>query len=455
MEPRIQYAKTSDGVSIAYASIGEGPPLVVMPALWEQFSLTWEMEEWRDFLARLGRGRRLVQYDRRGFGLSERDVDEFSVEHAVTDLEAVFQALQLRSAALFASTLAGPAAISYAVEYPRNVSHLILFGTFSRGSDVRSQTESDALATLSRTDWHAASQLFADTSTRDEYAEAGLAFARHWRESATGEAAARLLALEPDVRALLPKVKAPALILHRRGDAAIPMSAGQAIAAGIPNAQFIPLEGEVHAYMLGRTEPILAAIDEFLNAEVPSQRVVESAQPSSDVLTILFTDMEGSTTLADRLGDDAAQDVRRAHNEIVRAALSANAGTEIKHTGDGIMASFATASSALDSAIAIQRGVAAHKQANPESPLAVYVGLNAGEPIAEGDPEGRIDLFGTSVNLAARICDHAEAGQILAANVVRELAAGKQFLFSDLGETELRGFEDPIKLWELRWEEQD
>ena len=448
MEPRIQYAKTSDGVSIAYASIGEGPPLVVMPALWEQFSLTWEMEEWRDFLARLGRGRRLVQYDRRGFGLSERHVDEFSVEHAVADLEAVFQALQLRSAALFASTFAGPTAISYAVEYPHNVSHLILFGTFSRGSDVRSQTQADALAALSRTNWYTASQLFADMTTREEHAEAGLAFARHWRESATGEAVARLLALEPDVRALLPKVKAPALILHRRVDAAIPMIAGQAIAAGIPNAQFIPLEGEVHAYMLGRTEPILAAIDEFLNAEVPSQRVVESAQPSSDVLTILFTDMASSTTLADQLGDAAAQVVRRAHNDIVRAALDGNGGNEIKHTGDGIMASFSTASSALDSAFAIQRGVAANKQEHPDSPLGVYIGLNAGEPIVE---EG--DLFGTSVNLAARICDHAEAGQILAANVVRELAAGKQFLFSDLGETELRGFEDPIKLWELRWEE--
>ena len=452
MEPRIQYTKTEDGVSIAYASIGEGPPLVVMPALWEQFSLTWEMEEWRDFLARLGRGRRLVQYDRRGFGLSERHVDEFSVEHAVTDLAAVFQALQLRSAALFASTLAGPAAISYAVEYPRNVSHLILFGTFSRSSDVRSQTESDALAELSRTNWHTASQLFADASTREEYPEAGLAFARHWRESATGEAVARLLALVPDVRALLPKVKASALILHRRGDAAIPISAGQAIATGIPNAQFIPLEGEVHAYMLGETEPILTAIDEFLNAEVPSQRTVASAQSSSEVLTILFTDMQSSTALADQLGDDAAQEVRRAHNEIVRAALSSNSGTEIKHTGDGIMASFATASGALECAIAIQRGVTAHKQEHPDSPLGVYVGINAGEPIAEGDPEGRIDLFGTSVNLAARICDHAEAGQILAADVVRQLAAGKQFLFADLGETELRGFEDPVKLWELRWE---
>ncbi len=157
--------------------------------------------------------------------------------------------------------------------------------------------------------------------------------------------------------------------------------------------------------------------------------------------------MQSSTALTQQLGDAGAQEVRRAHNDIVRAALSASGGYEIKHTGDGIMASFSTASSALDAAIAIQRGVAAHKEANPGSPLAVYVGLNAGEPIAEDD-----DLFGTSINLAARICDHAVAGQILAADVVRQLTAGKQFLFADLGETELRGFEDPVKLWELRWE---
>ena len=112
------------------------------------------------------------------------------------------------------------------------------------------------------------------------------------------------------------------------------------------------------------------------------------------------------------------------------------------------MASFSSASSALDSAIAIQRGVAAHVAEHPDSPLGVYVGLNAGEPIAEDD-----DLFGTSVDLAARICGRAEPGQILASDVVRQLAAGKDFLFSDLGETELRGFEDPVKLWELRWRE--
>ena len=189
----------------------------------------------------------------------------------------------------------------------------------------------------------------------------------------------------------------------------------------------------------GSAEEVLAELEHV---------AVELVGGLADVHTILFTDMASSTALTEQLGDAGAQEVRRAHNEIVRGALSANGGNEIKHTGDGIMASFATASSALDSAIAIQRGVAAHKQEYPDSRLGVYVGLNAGEPIAEDD-----DLFGTSVNLAARICDHAEAGQILAANVVRELAAGKQFLFADLGETELRGFEDPVRLYEVRWRE--
>ena len=223
----------------------------------------------------------------------------------------------------------------------------------------------------------------------------------------------------------------------------------QLLAARIPDAHLVLLEGDSAVPFVGDLASLANAINDFLadETEVTGSANADAQRSSGAFATILFTDMEGSTTLADRLGDASAQEVRRAHNDIVRAALSANNGSEVKHTGDGIMASFPTASSALESAIAIQRGVAAHKEEHPDSPLGVYVGLNAGEPIAE---EG--DLFGTSINLAARICDHAKAGQILAANVVRELAAGKQFLFADLGETELRGFEDPVKLWELRWQ---
>ena len=450
-EPRIQYAQTKDGVSIAYTTLGDGPPLVALPAVWEQFSLALQLPHWKNALESLGRGSRLILFDRPGFGLSQRDVTDFSTEANVKALEAVVDALALEEFALFAPMLAGPATITYAVQNPERVTHLILYGTFSNRADVMPEEQLAAFRNLARTDWSAAAQLFGDMTTREVSPEEGLAYGEGFRQSADGENVAKHLSTLVDVDELLPQLKCQTLVIHRREDALMPFSTGQKLAAGIPGAQFVPLEGKVHTWTTGDTTSVVNEVTSFLGrsvaADISSPRTSDAGP--ADTHTILFTDMEGSTTLADRLGDAAAQDVRRAHNEIVRAALSANGGKEIKHTGDGIMASFATASAALESAIAIQRGVAAHKEANPKSPLGVYVGLNAGEPIAEED-----DLYGTSVNLAARICDHAEAGQIVASNVVRELAAGKDFLFADLGETELRGFEDPIKLWELRWEEQ-
>ena len=166
------------------------------------------------------------------------------------------------------------------------------------------------------------------------------------------------------------------------------------------------------------------------------------------VAVVLFTDLVNSTGSRQRIGDERAQHVIRVHDEIVRAALASFGGSEIKHTGDGIMAAFTTASSGLECSIAIQRAVASHVEEYPEMPLAVYIGLNAGEPIVEDD-----DLFGTSVDLAARICDHAEPGQILASNVVRELAAGKGFIFGDIGEVVPKGFEEPVRLYEVKWRE--
>jgi class 3 adenylate cyclase len=173
-----------------------------------------------------------------------------------------------------------------------------------------------------------------------------------------------------------------------------------------------------------------------------------AALATGDVHTILITDMEGSTSLTQRLGDAKAQEVLRTHNSIVRDALKAHSGSETKHTGDGIMASFASATRALECAIDIQRALASHNE-SAEEPIRVRISVNAGEPVAEEK-----DLFGTAVQLAARICAHAEPGQILVPIVVRELAAGKKFLFADLGEAVLRGFEDPVRLFEVRWREE-
>ncbi len=184
---------------------------------------------------------------------------------------------------------------------------------------------------------------------------------------------------------------------------------------------------------------------------VDTSAVTVRARPpqASGVVTVLFTDLENSTATRVRVGDMKAQEILHAHNTIVREALSRYRGKEIKHTGDGIMASFLLVSGALSCAIEIQQSVKTHIQAHPESPLQVYIGLNAGEPIVDEQ-----DLFGTSVDLAARICDRAEPGQILVSDVVRQLAAGKPFLFSDLGRVTMRGFEDPINLWEVNWREE-
>jgi adenylate cyclase len=139
----------------------------------------------------------------------------------------------------------------------------------------------------------------------------------------------------------------------------------------------------------------------------------------------------------------------RAHNAIVREALAAHGGTEIKHTGDGIMASFASAVGALGCAVAVQRAVEERRVgAHGHAPLQVHIGLNAGEPVAE-----ERDLFGTSVQLARRICDEAASGEILVSDVVRQLAAGKGFLFADRAAVALKGFEEPVRLYEVRWRE--
>ncbi len=172
-----------------------------------------------------------------------------------------------------------------------------------------------------------------------------------------------------------------------------------------------------------------------------------TAKPSAQqIVTVLFTDMVGSTDMTQAKGDAAAQEVVRRHNGIVRQALSEFDGREVKHTGDGIMASFASTANAVDAAIAIQRAVNAHNATTPDIPVHLRIGINAGEPIQEED-----DLFGTTVQLAARICAHAQADQVLCSNVVRELSHGRSRRFGALGEHPLKGFRDPVALYEVIW----
>jgi class 3 adenylate cyclase len=186
------------------------------------------------------------------------------------------------------------------------------------------------------------------------------------------------------------------------------------------------------------------AVERFLGSvEDPSQmgREAESA-----FRTILFTDLEGSTELTQRLGDEGAMQLIRIHDGIVRRALEHEGGREVKHTGDGIMASFSSVQAALAAAVGIQEALGEHTAAHPETPLRVRIGVSAGEPVTEGE-----DLFGAAVQLAARLCDLARPATIVVSGVVRELAIGKAFNFSPLHSEHLKGFPEPVSICELSW----
>ena len=162
---------------------------------------------------------------------------------------------------------------------------------------------------------------------------------------------------------------------------------------------------------------------------------------------IMFTDMEGSTTITTRLGDEKSMELLRIHDAIIRNAIKINGGNEVKHTGDGFMISFSSVSHAVECAISIQRDINSFNKKDPVTPLHLRIGLSAGEPVTEGG-----DLFGSTVQLAARICDHAKPEQILVTSVVQKLCMGKKLPFSDLGETTLRGFDEPELLHEVNWQ---
>jgi class 3 adenylate cyclase/pimeloyl-ACP methyl ester carboxylesterase len=442
MEPRIQYARTKDGVSIAFWTLGEGTPLVYVPFVGaSHVQLEWRDADIRRWYEHLAQNRKLVRYDFRGSGLSERNVSDHSLDAHVLDLESVTDRLGLERFALFGPFHLGPPAIAYAARHPERVSRLVLWSTWARTSDYYRSPAAQTLGSLRDKDWETYTETVAHAFVGWRESDQAGRLSVLIREGISQQAMVAFVraAREFDVTGLLPQVRSPTTVIHRRQQPAIDMALATDLAAGIPDARLVVLEGASGAPWWGDTEAVLAAIDEFL---AEGEEAAAEPLAAGDVHTILFTDIEGSTALTQRLGDAKAQELVRTHNAIVRDALKTHSGSEIKHTGDGIMASFAMASTALECAIAIQRAV----EGQGERLLRVRIGLNAGEPVAEEK-----DLFGTAVQLAKRICDRAEPGQILAPIVVRELAAGKGFLLADIGESELRGFEDPVRLYEVRW----
>jgi class 3 adenylate cyclase/pimeloyl-ACP methyl ester carboxylesterase len=444
MEPQIKYALTEDGVSIAYWHIGEGTPLIWPTGGLLTSSLrVWRTPEGRELIERVAAGRMIVRYDARGFGNSQAGAVDFSLDARVKDLAAVVDRLETEQVDLCAYIESGPGVLAYAAAHPDRVAHLILWATNGSGTRWVSDETASSLTELSRVDFDLAAVAITAAIMRvlgidsDQHE-----FARTMRDVITPEAARTFLNPEEvDATPILGDIRVPTMILHRRGIKDPSMGDVQTIAARIPNARLVILEGDSSVPYVGDTDALVSALHEFLGDE-PLPSGWSPRSPQRGLATILFTDLVGHTEMMRRLGDEQGRDVLREHERITRDVLKQYGGAEVKSMGDGFMASFGSVTRAMDCAIALQQAFTAHEG----EPLQVRVGLNAGEPIEEDG-----DLFGSTVIMASRIAAQAGAGEILIPEPLRHLLTGKSYVYADRGETMLKGFEDAVRLYEVRW----
>ncbi len=451
MEPNIQYATTEDGVGIAYCEAGEGTPFVeVLAPPWCNIEAEFREWEWHRIMASR---RRLIRFDWRGSGSSQRDVADHTVEAMALDIAAVADALSLDQFALYADLYAVPAVIAYAVRCPERVSHLILYDGFASGEEYfGSPRWKSMLSLLEQGDWDLFTNNLALGTMGWDLAAVARELGTFYRECMTLDEARRFFAAARlhDVTAMLPQLRVPTLVLQARGTQAPTMGMARRLAAAIPGARLRILESDTH--WSNEMEPqLLAALDEFIGdgGKAAAEKVaphVERMVDTRELMTVLFTDIESHTEMMSRLGDAKGRGVLREHDRIMRELFRVHGGSEIKGMGDGFMTSFGSATRALECAIALQHAFARYSEEHPGEPIRVRIGLNAGEPVAEGG-----DLFGSSVSMASRIMSKAAGGEIFVSNVVRELCAGKIFMFADRGEFAIKGFDDAVRLYEVRW----
>jgi class 3 adenylate cyclase len=427
MPPETRYAKSGD-VNIAYQVVGDGPlDLVLVPGFVSHLDLDWEEPRYAHFLRRLASFSRLIRFDKRGTGLSDRPGGLPDLETRMDDVRAVLDTVGSERAALLGYSEGGPMCILFAATYPERTSALVLYGTYTKRRDpdddypwAATWEERQAYADQVEREWGTEADLGTMAPNADD------AMVRWWRARARASAspgAAKALILmnsQIDVRGVLSSLRVPTLVLHRRGDHDSRLDEGRYIAEHIPGARFVELEGEDHVPSID-SDQILDEAEEFLTG------ARRGPEPDRVLATILFTDIVGSTERASELGDRRWRELLEQHQAVVRRELERFRGREIDTAGDGFLATFDGPARAIRCARAIGNGVLGLG-------IEVRAGLHTGECEVLGDK-----VAGVAVHTGARVAGAAGPGEVLVSNTVRDLVAGSGIQFEDRGEHELKG----------------
>ena len=427
-----RYALSGD-VSIAYQVFGEGPlDLVVTPGAWSHLEVVWERPEYARYMQRLASFARVIIFDKRGTGLSDR-VPTATLEERMDDLRAVMDAAGTERAALFGISEGGPLSILFAATYPDRVRALVLYGTFARYTRsfdypfARSREEVLSGLDQMRRNWGEPERVRAGVSVAApsmagdrDFVEWWLKFARLAVSPGAAVALARMN-LDLDVRHVLPAIRVPALVLGRTGDRVVEIERVRDLAEHIPGARFIELPGIDHIPWYGDADALADEVEEFLTG------VRHVSEPDRVLATIMFTDIVGSTEQAVALGDHRWSDLKQAHHAVVRRELVRYRGQEIDTAGDGFFATFDGPARAVRCAQAVRDGV---------RPLGLQIraGLHTGE--VELQDSG---VTGIAVHIGARVMARAEPSEVLVSSTVKDLVAGSGLDFEERGSHALKG----------------
>jgi class 3 adenylate cyclase len=432
----IRYTRSGE-VNIAYQVTGEGPfDLVLVPGFFSHLEIDWEHPEHARLLERLGSFSRLIRFDKRGTGLSDRAVGLPDFEARIDDVRAVMDAVGSEHAALFGYSEGGPMSVLFAATYPERTRALVLYGTYAKRRDP---DEDYPWAPTAEARLSYAQELEAtwgedvDLDRMSPNADASMQawYARRGRASLSPAAARDLILMnsKADVRDVLPTVQCPTLVLHRSGDRDSRPEEGRYIASRIPGARFVELSGDDHLPAV-QPDQILEEIEEFLTG-------VRPAVASDRVLaTVLFTDLVGSTERAGRLGDAAWASLLAEHNDVVRRQLERFQGEEIDTAGDGFLAVFDGPARAIRCALAI-------RDALQPLDLEVRAGVHTGEVERPRNEKPR----GIAVHVGSRVMSFACSGEVVVSSTTRDLVEGSGLEFEDRGEHELKGIEGARRLY--------
>jgi len=433
----IQYAANGD-VHIAYQVVGDGPlDLVYAPGIWSNLEIVWEWPAWAHYLERLATFSRLILFDMRGVGLSDRGGQPPILELQADDIRAVMDAAGSESAAVWGVARGAAAAMMFAASYPERVRALVLYAPIAK--------------TISSPDWPYGKTeeeqreffegLVAEAGTGRNLEVQGPShdprlkqwWGRFERLVATPGAYRELarIFIELDIRSVLPSIQTPTLVLHRTDDRVVPAAQCRAVAEHIPNARLVELPGIDHIPFLGDWEGLVAEIEEFLTGTRPAP------EPERVLATVMFSDIVGSTETAAAVGDRRWKELLSEHRELVRRQLSAFRATERDTAGDGFMATFDGPARAIRCAQAIIEATGA-------TGLEVRAGIHTGEcELVEAG------LAGIAVHIAARVVAAAGPGDVVVSSTVKDLVAGSGIRFDDLGTRSLKGVPEGWRLYRV------